>query len=247
MGRAINVAKKHKSPREKKELEYAKGHFTFGFVSSRNFPKTWKRKKTLANREYRHKSEELLTQAKAGIKSNDEELMTDDLTPARFQKSISRKRLRKTGTVTVGEKVRRKLEARNAAVGRNVRRHEQFDNAVSATVKTLGSLERDELVVVVRRAELLTKRNADELKRVVQSKEPIDRALYVLYRISIGSAFEIDALRRNPEIYDQLRSWMGKAQRILEKDERVRASALQQKRDTQQKLKALNKRSVDRL
>jgi hypothetical protein len=40
---------------------------------------------------------------------------------------------------------------------------------------------------------------------------------------------------------------MGKAQRILEKDERVRASALQQKRDTQQKLKALNKRSVDRL
>ena len=48
-----------KSPQEKKELEYTKDHFTFGWNSSRAFPKTWKRKKTNLNREYRRKSGEL--------------------------------------------------------------------------------------------------------------------------------------------------------------------------------------------
>jgi len=97
------MAKERKSPQQKKELEYTRNHFTFGWVSSRNFPQTWKRKKARVNRNYRHKSEEILAQAKPGIASDDVESIADDLTAARFQKSISRKRLRKVGTVTVGE------------------------------------------------------------------------------------------------------------------------------------------------
>ena len=73
-----------------------------------------------ANREYRQKSEELLAQAKPGIGALDIELIADDPTAARFQKSVIRKRLHKIGTVTVGEKVKDKLERRAEAVGRNM-------------------------------------------------------------------------------------------------------------------------------
>lgn len=241
----MSGTRERKSPQEKKELEFTRDHFTGGWISSRNFPNTWKRKKTQANRELRRKSQELLAPAKPGIESTDVELIADDLTAARFQKSVSRKRLHKVGTVTVGEKVRRKLEARKQAVGRNVHRHEHYDRAVASAINTLSSLQGDELVVVVRRAELLWKRNAVELKRVEGSKEPINRALHVLNSICTGSAFEIDALERNPKVKSQLRSWMAKARRILEKDERARANALQQKRATQNKLRSLTKRSAD--
>ena len=106
------MAKERKSPQQKKELEQTKDHFTPGWQSSRLFPKTWKRKKTRVNREYRRKSEELLAPAKPGIAADDLELIADDLTAARFQKSVSRTRLHKIGTITVGEKVKRKLERR---------------------------------------------------------------------------------------------------------------------------------------
>jgi len=114
------MAKERKSPQQKKELELTRDHFTRGWHSSRMFPRTWKRKKVGANREYRQKSEELLAQAKPGIGALDIELIADDPTAARFQKSVIRKRLHKIGTVTVGEKVKDKLERRAEAVGRNM-------------------------------------------------------------------------------------------------------------------------------
>src|SRR5439155_15972365 len=173
------MARERKSPQRKKQLEYTKNHFTFGWHSFRTFPTTWKRKKTRANREYRRKSEELLTQAKPGIAVDDVELLADDLTTARFQKSIIRKRLHKTGTVTVGEKVTRKLERREETAGRKVQRRQHYDHAATSAISTLRSLNGERLVGVVRRADLLCgARNADELKRVLQSNDPVDRALH---------------------------------------------------------------------
>lgn len=130
------MASERKSPQQKKQLEYTKDHFTFGQHSSRMFPTIWKRKKTRANREYRRKSEELLAQAKPGIPVDDVELLADDLTAARFQKSVIRKRLHKTGTVTVGEKVKRKLERREETAGRKVQRHQHYDHAATSAINT---------------------------------------------------------------------------------------------------------------
>src|SRR5215472_16015046 len=106
------MAKARRSPQEKKQLEYTKDHFTFGWDSSRKFPQTWKRKKKNANRQYRRKSQELLTTAKPGMGTSDVELVGDGWTATRFQPSVSRKRLRKTGTVTVAEKIKKKFERR---------------------------------------------------------------------------------------------------------------------------------------
>jgi hypothetical protein len=170
----FGMTKERKSPQQKKRLAYTKGHFTFGWQSSRMFPKTWKRKKTRVNREYRRKSEELLAQAKPGIAADDVALIADDLTAARFQKSVVRKRLHKTGTVTVGEKVKQKLERREQAAGRNVQRHQGYDHAATSAISTLSSLDGEKLVDVVRHADLLCGAgNADELRRVLQSKDPV--------------------------------------------------------------------------
>jgi predicted exporter len=225
------MGKDRKSPQQKKQLEYTKDHFTHGFNSSRSFPKGWRRKKRRINREYRRKAEEVLAPAKTGIEGREVELIADDLTAARFQKSVTKQRLRKIGTVTLGEKVKDRLERRAEAVGRNVRRHHQHDCAAASAVETLGSLTGKELVAVVQRVDLLCrKRNADELKRVLKSKALVDRALYFLYRICAGSAYEINALRRNRELDKALEVWIRKVTRMLEGGDRAREEKLNQKK-----------------
>jgi len=237
------MAKERKSPQEKKELEYTRDHFTGGWHSSRMFPRTWRRKKARANRQYRRRSEELLAPAKPGMAADDMDSIAEDLTAARFQKSVGRKRLHKVGTVTVGEKVKRKLERREEAIGRNVRRHAQYDRAAAEAVGTLSSLGDENLVSVVHRADLLcSRRNADELKRVLQSEARVDRALHFLYLISAGSAFEADALRRNPELDKSLSAWLGKARRILAKGVRKEQRRRDEKEAVRKKLKALRQR-----
>lgn len=204
------------------------------------FPTTWKRKKTRANREYRRKSEELLSQAKPGIGIEDAEVLADDLTPKRFQKSVILKRLHKTGTVSLGEKVKRKLDRREEAVGRKVQRRWRYERAAASAISTLRSLDGEKLVAAVRRANLLyRKRNGEELNRVMQSKDPVDRAIYFLYQIGWGSAFELDALSRNQEVDKALGIWIEKAKRILMRDQRVVERKLQEKRITRKKLNSL--------
>jgi hypothetical protein len=225
------MGKDRKSPQQKKQLEYTKDHFTHGFNSSRSFPKGWRRKKRRINREYRRKAEEVLAPAKTGIEGREVELIADDLTAARFQKSITKQRLRKIGTVAVGERVKDRLERRAEAVGRNVRSHHQHDCAAASAVETLGSLTGKELVAVVQRVDLLCrKRNADELKRVLKSKALVDRALYFLYLICAGSAYEINALRRNRELDKALEVWIRKVTRMLEGGDRAREEKLSQKK-----------------
>src|SRR5437773_318836 len=217
------MAKERKSPQEKKHLEYTKDHFTFGWHSSRMFPKTWRLKKTRVNREYRRKSEQLLARTKSGIPADVRDVALKGASPP-VTCTLSRdiKGLRKTGTVTVGEKVKRKLERRQDAVGRNVQRRQHYDGAATSAISTLRLLDGEKLAEVVRHADLLCgARNAEELKRVLQSSDPIDRALHFLYRIASGSAFELDALRRKPELVRELATWMERANRILNRDKRA--------------------------
>lgn len=131
------MARTRKTPQEKKELPLKKDHFTFS-DSPQSFPKTWKRKKAIISREYRRKSDELLTKAKSEFSLDDAELVTGDLTATYLQKSISRERLRKQGTVTLGEKVKSKLEKRIATVGRRVNQQKYYDDLARTTLETVG-------------------------------------------------------------------------------------------------------------
>jgi hypothetical protein len=240
------MAKEQKSPQRKKELEYAKDHFTFGWNSSRNFPKTWKRKKAHINRESRRKSYELLTAVRPGMGATELEVIADDLTAARFQKSVSRKRLRKTGTVTVGEKVKTKLERRREAAGRRSQSHQSHDRLAAAAVDTLASLQGKELTDAVRRADLIcNRRNQAELDRVVQlPRNAINSALLFLYGLSSGLHPLVDALRRNPDLTERLRIWDEQAGRILERERRNRERKIEGKQAAQKRLKTWRKGSA---
>jgi hypothetical protein len=235
-----DMAKERKTPQEKKSLEYTRDHFTFAEHSS--FPKMWKRKKTHANREYRRKSGELLVQAKPGMGADDVALIADDLTAALFQKSVVRKPLRKTGTVTVGEKVERKLMKREQSVGRRARSHEPYDLAADSAIRTLTSIKGENLVDVVRRACVLCGGgNPEEWVRLQQSSDPLDQALHFLQQLSYGSAYEIDAVRRNEELRASLAAWVTKANRILARDRRAIEKKNDQKKMTGKKLNALRR------
>ena len=122
---------------------------------------------TKINRQYRRKSQKIISKAKPGITARDVEEVADDLTAARFQKSVSRKRLRKVGTVTLGEKVKEKPERRQEAVGRNVERRAQRDEVARKAVDTLVALDGEELRDVVTRVERLCHGDAQELKVVL--------------------------------------------------------------------------------
>ena len=236
----FGMPKERKSPQEKKSLEYTRDHFTFARHSS--FPKTWKRKKTQANREYRRKSDELLVQVKPGMAAADAASIADDLTAALFQRSAVRKPLQKHGTVTVGEKVKLKLERREERIGRRSRSHEPYDRAAASTVRTLSSLEGERLAEVARRGIILcNSQDAKECFALRQSSDPVDQALYFLYRLSHGSGFEIDAMRRNQELGAVLNGWLTKANRILARDWRVIERKDAQKQKTGQKVNALRR------
>ena len=239
------MSKDRKSPRQKKELEYAKDHFAGGFNSSAHgLAKGWRRKKARVNREYRRKSDELLAPLKPGLEALDVEVISDELTPAHLQKSVTRKRLHKIGVITMGERVKKRLQRRAEAVGRNVQQHQHFDHAAAEAVSTLNHLSGEELVRVVNRAELLRKRNGDELKRVRNSSAPIDQALNFLYAVSVGSARELDALRRNPALNRALGSWIQKANRIMAKEQRKQERKRNEKETARQRLKLVRKASA---
>lgn len=176
------------------------------------FPKTWKRKKTQVNRQYRRKSQKLLTDLKPGIGEVD--VISEELTADRFQKSVSRKRLYKHGTVTLAQKVKAKMEKRAATVGRRTQSKQRSDRWAISAVTTLDGLQGEKLAEAVRRAETLCSGNVEELQRVTSSRDPVDRALEFLYHISFGSAHETYALYRSPELQHRLGMWLKKAKRV---------------------------------
>lgn len=238
------MTKERKSPRQKKELEYTKDHFTGGFNSSRGFPKGWRRKKVRVNREFRRKSEELLAPVKSGLEGQEVEAIADELTTAHLQKSVTRERLHKIGTVTMGERVKKRLQRRAESVGSSVNQQRHFDHSAAEAVRTLNRLGGKELVRVVNRAELLRKKNVDELKRARNSKDPVDQALNFLAALSMGSGRELDALRRNPKLNRELGSWIQKANRILAKEQRAQERKLKEKETARQRIKLVRKASA---
>src|SRR5579862_867236 len=148
------MSKERKSPQQKKELQYTRDHFTGGFNSSAHgFSKGWRRKKAQVNREYRRKSGELLALVKPGLEVQDVHLIADELTTAHLQKSVTRKRLHKVGTISMGERVKTRLQKRAEAIERKVQQ-QHFDDAAAKAVRTLNGLGGKELVGVINRAEL---------------------------------------------------------------------------------------------
>ncbi|HET9373974.1 MAG TPA: hypothetical protein VFO40_03320 [Chthoniobacterales bacterium] len=230
-----------KSPQQKKQLEYARDHFSGGFNSARDFHKGWRRKKARVNRQYRRKSDELLASVKPGLDAGDAEVVSEDITAPRFQKSVSRKRLKKIGVITMGERVKCRLQRRDEAVKRRVLEREYYDHAAAQAVKTLESMSDEKLLAVVNRMQLLLKGNVEELTRVLCSRDPLDQALRFLRAVNIGSARELDALRRNPELCWDFRKWIQKPDRIMAKAKRAQEKNQQEKEAARQRRKEFRK------
>jgi len=221
-------------------LELTKDHFTFARHSS--FPKTWKRKKTQANREYRRKSDELLVEVKPGMAADDAALIADDLTSGLFQKSLLLKPLQKHGTVSVGEKVKLKLEKRVEMAGRRARQNEPYDRAAASAVRTLSALEGEKLVEVVRYASFLCNSwDGTKWFGLRQSTDPLDQALYFLVELTHGSGSEHDAICRNEEVRKALDTWLANANRILTRFRRARERKAAEDRKTAEKVNALRR------
>jgi len=228
------MAKQGKSPQEKKQLEYTRDHFTFGWHSSRYFPKTWKAKKAQANRQYRRKSQEILAPAKTGATAHEVEIVADDLTAARFQRSVSRKRLRKAGTVTVGEKIKTKLEYRREAVGRKVLQRQQYEARAASVLTTLNRMDKEQFVEAVRQAEAFCRGNVDYQTRVQLLKSQTNCALVFLLH-QLGRPTE--TLRRNPALANAFQPWVEKAARIIERDKRAADRKRREKEAARKKAK----------
>jgi hypothetical protein len=235
------MTKDQKSPQQKKELEFAKDHFTFGMDSSRAFPKTWKRKKTHANRQLRHKSDQLLTPVKPEMSAEDVDLAVGDVTPRQIAKALISKRLRKSSTVSVGDKVKLKLENRAERVGRKTGNRRMYDLMAAEAIATLNSLEGELLADFVRRA-LVFLHRGDPIKwvRAKRSDDRIDRALSFLEGHQRGGP-ENEALCRNEMLRDDFERWRSKANRILSKDRRALLAKIEQKEAAEKKVKALRR------
>ena len=235
------TTKKLKTPQQKKELEYSRDHFTFS-DSPHAFRRTWKLKKKLANREYRRKSDELLVKAKPEISADDAEVVVEDLTVAHLKKPVLRKRLQKSSTVTLGQKVQIKLEKRKETVGRRVNQHLRYDAIATEAVNTLNSLEGRQLADYVERsARFLVGGDPIEWMRLQKSTDPIDRALYFLERLTRGDGYYLDALRRNQDLCKSFLRWRDKANRVLAKVMRPAQGKLEQKQVAAKKVNALRR------
>jgi len=194
------MSQMRKSPQEKKNVEYGKDHFTFAWYSSKAFPKTWRRKKTLINREYRRKSDELLVRAKPEISADDAELVVGEVTAAHVEKSILRKRLSKGGTVTLAEKVKLKLQKREESSGRRKRLKQPHDDFATQAISTLQSLAGDALIDFVRQAHAVCRPGVPYGIGIdMHSTDPKHIAIRFLHLLAKGHGNERDALCRNEE------------------------------------------------
>ena len=170
--------------------------------------------------------------------ASDAELTSGDVTPQQVQKSISRQRLVKWSTVSLGEKIRLKLEKRKESTGRRVNRRRNLDAFVTEAVSTLTSLKGAKLVDVVRRgARLLEGGDPIEWQRLSQSQESVDRALFFLDRLSRSWSY-CEALRKNQEAYKQFSLWLSTADRIAAKDGHIAQRKHAQKLATEKKIRS---------
>ncbi|HEV2324092.1 MAG TPA: hypothetical protein VGS10_09075 [Terracidiphilus sp.] len=244
------MTRERKSPQQKKASEYTRDHFTCG-ESAHGFRKTWPRKKALLNREYRRKSDELLSQTKPGITADDAEVIAGEVTVAHLKKSVSRKRLHKWGPLTVGEGVKLKLEKRAEKVGWKARSHKKYEDIVAQALGTLNSLQGDQLAGAARRAfQLNLSHDYDAKLCLARSKDPVDRALHVFADVCFdnnylaGNGYLIDSIRRNRELCTEFWRWVEKYERIIKKDLRVLQRKLAEKAATKKKVNSIRKQDT---
>ncbi len=184
------------------------------------------------------------SQAKPGITANQAESIAGDLTVAHIQKLAVGKRPKKSGTVTVGEKIKLKLEKRAKTVGRNVENRRREDESASEAVATLLALDGSQLSDFVRLVALFIQGGDPiEWMRVYKSPDPKDRALYFVHQVIRGSSFECDPLRRNQELCEAYGRWAKRANRILSRGNRIAQMKSEQKAATKMKVTALRRRS----
>lgn len=227
-----------KSPQEKKTLGLKKDHYTFA-GNPHGFRKTWPLKKALANREYRRKADEFLSQAKIGMSSDEVDPVAGELSAVQVRKSVSRKRLWKSGTVSAGEKIGITLEKRTGRVGRRAESRRKYDMIVRSAVETLDSLEGEALADAVRRiAVLLQGRYSVEWARLHQSADRLDCAIFFVERIVRGDGNYRDALRRDRVLCESFQLWKKKASGILAKLCRPQQRKIEQKVANEKKVKA---------
>lgn len=235
------MGSQRKSPQEKKVLGSKKDHYTFAEYPH-GFRTAWPLKKALANREYRRKADELLSQAKTGMSSEEVDPVTGELTAAQIRNSVSRKRLRKSGTVSAGEKIRITLEKRTAAAGRRANKRRNYDLIVTSAVETLNSLEGEILVDAVKRiAVLLQGGDSVEWAQLYQSADRLDRAVFFVERIVRGDGNYRDALRRDRVLCESFQLWKKKASGILAKLYRPQQRKIEQKIANEKKVKTLRR------
>lgn len=99
-------------------------------------------------------------------------------------------------------------------VGRKVNRKPAAEAWARATLTTLNGLQGAKLTAFIDRAELFRRANLDEHFRIVSSQDPLDRALCFLDRIKYGSAAEMDAMCRNPELRKGFATWLMKFKKL---------------------------------
>jgi hypothetical protein len=162
-----------------------------------------------------------------------------ELTTGHLEQSVIRKPLRKRSTVTVGEKIKLKLGKRQALAGRRVRHRELYDLLANQVVSTLSSLADEELATAIARAgKLCGGEHPVERLRLYQSTDGLDRALLFVYDVHRGSAYERDALRRNPDLCKAFGTWRDKANHILLKPKITSMKKVAEERAVKRKLAA---------
>jgi hypothetical protein len=236
------VATDPKSPQEKKRLEYTKGHFTYGRESSRNFPKVWRRKKAMVQRQFRRQGNELLVRAKLGLPAEDVTQLADEVTTERITKFTVTKRLKKNGTVTIGEKVRLTLERREAMAGYKAQVRDKYDRLAAESIQVLTSLQGDELAVAAHLVSRLSRMtHSRELRQLGNSANPAEKALYFCCQAVNGSLREMEALRRNPNFCQAWTDWIDSANRIIQRERRPLERKAEQRVTNEKKISSLQR------
>src|SRR5262245_24878433 len=97
-----------RTPPEKKKAAYEKDHYTHARSSPHSFPRAWKKKKNYVNRVVRRKSKAFLDSVQ-GLRIAELSPGPESFNESHFRRGLSKKKLLKTGVVTVREKVERNL------------------------------------------------------------------------------------------------------------------------------------------
>ncbi len=197
------------------------------------------------NRQYRHKSQKRLAPVKPGLEANEAEKISEEITTAQLQKSVSRKRLKKIGVLPMGERVRQRLERRSQIPQRRAAEKLQYDQETIESLRKLSQTAGKELIEIVNRAALLRNGPSKTPGRVGTSSHPLANALNFLFQVSIGSSREIMLLRRNPQLNQELALWIEKANRIMRKAQYAQERKLKEKDAQRQRVKNLRKTSSE--